>query len=60
MSNLMADRTQYVTDLLEAASIVDVASLQTQGEGRVINNNVLAHIMGRVYQNGYVITNGID
>ena len=31
----------------------------TQGEGKIINNNVMAHIMGRVYQNGYMtVPNG--
>jgi hypothetical protein len=57
MTQLIKDNTQYITDLLEAATIVDVAIRDTQGEGKIINNNVMAHIMARVYKNGYM-TNG--
>jgi hypothetical protein len=56
---LIKDRTDEITNLLEAASIVDVAMRQTQGEGKLILNNVIAHIMSKVYQNGYTRGNGI-
>jgi hypothetical protein len=59
MTQLIKERTQYIADLLEAASIVDVAIRTTDGEGKIINNNVMAHIMARVYLNGYMF-NGND
>lgn len=46
-------------DLFEAAMIIDEAARRTTGEGRIILNNVIAHLLGRIYQNGYVTGNGI-
>jgi len=52
-------RDTEVKNLLEAASIIDVAMRETQGYTKIILNNAMAHLMARVYQNGYVPGNGI-
>lgn len=45
-------------ELLSAAKIIDKAARKTTGEGRLILNNAIGHVLARVYQNGYFITNG--
>lgn len=56
---LFSIRDSEIKNLVDAAWIVDEAAKQTSGEGRIILNNVIAHLLGRIYQNGYTTGNGI-
>jgi hypothetical protein len=56
---LLKERTDEITNLLEAAAIIDVAMKQTQGKEKLTLNNAMAHVLSRVYQNGYIAGNGI-
>jgi hypothetical protein len=41
--------------LLDAAKLMDKSARQTTGEGRLLLNNAMGHILARVYQNGYFL-----
>ena len=51
---------QEQESLLSAAEILDKAVRQTNGEGKLILNNAMGHVLSRVYQNGYFITHGVN
>jgi hypothetical protein len=40
--------------LLDAAKLMDKSARKTTGEGRLVLNNAMGHVLARVYQNGYM------
>jgi hypothetical protein len=46
---------QEQKDLMDAAKLMDKSARQTTGEGRLLLNNAMGHILARVYQNGYFL-----
>lgn len=39
--------------LLDAAKVIDKAARKTTGEGRLLLNNAMGHVLSRIYCNGY-------